>query len=208
MGSAQNSSFLPASVDLVKSFFPTGGSGSSMAVRNTGLSAVQFHQNFPQNQDLKLSLQSFQDQMPQHQTVVGNNNIYFAGSGWPWNGGFVFNSLTAAAIQTAPFLQPLFGQPTNNQLLNYISQRGPLQSSNSPPVRAWVDPHQTPGFHHPFSLPGLLGGGARRQRRRERGEIERESASGKEERRRQRCRRLRGGGDSLFRRRWVMVGGG
>ncbi|XP_035837280.1 transcription factor TCP4-like, partial [Helianthus annuus] len=134
---AQNSSFLPASVDLVKSFFPIGGSGSSMAVGNTGLSVVQFHRNFPQNQDLKLSLQSFQDQMPQHQTV------------------------------------PLFGQPTNNQLLNYISQMGPLQSSNSPPVRAWVDPHQTPGFHHPFSLPGLLGGGARRQRRRDRESKER-----------------------------------
>ncbi|KAJ0508127.1 putative transcription factor TCP family [Helianthus annuus] len=166
MGSVQNSSFLPASVDLVKSFFPTGGSGSSTAVGNSGLSAVQFHQNFPQNQDLKLSLQSFQDQMPQHQTVVGNNNIYFDGSGWPENGAFVFNSLPAAATQTAPFLQPLFGQPTNNQLLlNYISQRGPLQSSNSPPVRAWVDPmpftgpgvdpHQTPSFHHPLSMPGL-----------------------------------------------------
>lgn len=43
-------------------------------------------------------------------------------------GGFVFNS------QQPPPVQPLFGQ---NQLFH--SQRGPLQSSNTPSVRAWID---------------------------------------------------------------------
>ncbi|XP_044501804.1 transcription factor TCP4-like [Mangifera indica] len=49
-------------------------------------------------------------------------------------GGFMFNSLP-----TQPPLQPLFGQ---NQL--FSSQRGPLQSSNTPQVRAWID--------HPITL--------------------------------------------------------
>ncbi|XP_024967348.1 transcription factor TCP4-like [Cynara cardunculus var. scolymus] len=219
MVNTQNSTFLPTSLDsnsianTIKSFFPMGGGGSSTPV-NINPSAMQFHRSFPtsellsrptsnQNQDLKLSLQSFQDpilhhhQPPPHHhhhhhqqqqaAEQGNNNsMFFDGSGWPenqpggfqrlvaWGGGggggdavstgFVFSSPPAA--QTPVFLQPLFGQTTNNQLFNYISQRGPLQSSNSPPVRAWVDPppfsgadqHQTPAFHHPSSMPGFTSG--------------------------------------------------
>ncbi|XP_059661454.1 transcription factor TCP4-like, partial [Cornus florida] len=73
-------------------------------------------------------------------------------------GGFIFNS-----PPTSPLLQPLFGQ---NQM---FSQRGPLQSSNTPLVRAWIDPfsistttttahqhhhHQTLQVH-PSSMSGI-----------------------------------------------------
>jgi len=149
-------------IDSIKSFFPA--SGSSTPSGNNS----QFHRSYPpselfskpsnQNQDLKLSLQS-----------VEGNSVFFDGSGWPENSGysgFVFNS---PATQTTPFLQPLYGKPTNSQLLNYISQRGPLQSSNTPPVRAWIDPlpftgsvidqHQTLGFHHPSGFSSGVGGG-------------------------------------------------
>ncbi|KAI7743719.1 hypothetical protein M8C21_002225 [Ambrosia artemisiifolia] len=136
---------------------------------------MQFLNSFGQNQDLKLSLQSFQDSMADQQTVVANNNnnniCFDGGLGWPENGGYVFNSVPVVG-QTTPYLQPLFGQPTNNQLLlNYISQRGPLQSSNSLPVRAWVDPlsfgagidpgqtqTQTPGYYHLSAVPGFSSG--------------------------------------------------
>ncbi|XP_031265129.1 transcription factor TCP4-like [Pistacia vera] len=57
-----------------------------------------------------------------------------SGSAGGGGGGFMFNSLS-----TQPPLQPLFGQ---NQL--FSSQRGPLQSSNTPSVRAWID--------HPITL--------------------------------------------------------
>ncbi|KAI3786625.1 hypothetical protein L1987_40447 [Smallanthus sonchifolius] len=175
MGNGQNSSFLPTSLDSIKSFFPAGASSTPPGSNNS--SGMQFPHSFPQsellsrtssqNQELKLSLQSFQDPIPHHHQ--GNNNIYFDGSSWPDTGGFsgfVFNS---PPTQTTPFLQPLLGQPTNNQLFNYIPERGPLQSSNTPPVRAWVDPpqpfsgavidqHPTLAFHHPASMPGFTSG--------------------------------------------------
>ncbi|KAA8526780.1 hypothetical protein F0562_008991 [Nyssa sinensis] len=203
--SANDSSFLPPSMnsdsiaDTIKSFFPMGASAE------TNSSAMQF-QSFPrpdllsrtssQSQDLRLSLQSFQDpillhhqqsqhQNPTHQTeqalFSGAAPLGFDASGWSehhpeeigrfqrmiaWSvggdtgnnggGGFVFNS-----PPTPPFLQPLFGQ---NQ---FFSQRGPLQSSNTPSVRAWIDPpsiavgtadhqhhHQTLPIH-PSSISGI-----------------------------------------------------
>ncbi|KAL5736456.1 hypothetical protein ACOSP7_030865 [Xanthoceras sorbifolium] len=51
-----------------------------------------------------------------------------SGDGGGGGGGFMFNS-----PPTQPPLQPLFGQ---NQ---FFSQRGPLQSSNTPSIRAWID---------------------------------------------------------------------
>ncbi|KAK9269304.1 hypothetical protein L1049_001075 [Liquidambar formosana] len=136
-----------------------------------------------QNQDLRLSLQ-FQDPMMlqshHHQSQAqqaAEQAALFSGTtplgfdahsaGWSdqqpteigrfqrmvaWNagadsgsgsGGFVFNSLPPPQS-----LQPLFGQT------HFFSQRGPLQSSNTPSVRAWIDPpiaaqhhHQTPSIH-------------------------------------------------------------
>lgn len=56
-------------------------------------------------------------------------------------GGYLFNSPPAPALQ-----QQLFGQ---NQ---FFSQRGPLQSSNTPSIRAWMDPSD-PSHHHLAVLP-------------------------------------------------------
>ncbi|KAL6975459.1 Transcription factor [Sarracenia purpurea var. burkii] len=149
-----------------------------------------------QSQDLRLSLHSFEDpillhhhhqqQSQQHQTAAHQTEqalFFHAPSGWSehqsadinrfqrmvaWNaggdtgtgggggGGFIFNS-----PPTPPLLQPLFGQ---NQ---FVSQRGPLQSSNTPSVRAWIDPfsvaaaastaaadhHQHHHHYHHQSLP-------------------------------------------------------
>lgn len=191
-----SSSFLPPSLDsdsiadTIKSFFPMGASAEAS-------SAMQF-QSFPppdllsrtssQNQDLRLSLQSFQDpillhhhqgQQAQHHTTnnhteqaqaqvqahalfAGATQMGFDASSWgehqqqsaeigrfqrlasSWHaaggdgqpsggavtGGYLFNSQPAPQ----PLLQQLFGQ---NQ---FFSQRGPLQSSNTPSVRAWMDP--------------------------------------------------------------------
>ncbi|XP_071700780.1 transcription factor TCP4-like [Rutidosis leptorrhynchoides] len=182
MGNNQNLKFMPRSIDNIKSFFPMGGGGGSSTPppENNISSGMQFHNRFSgsnfnqnQNQDLKLSLQSFQDPdlQPHQQSEHGNsNNVYYDGSSWPDNDGFS----GYVPLQTTSFLQPLlFGQTqqqtANNQLLfDYISQRGPLQSSNTPSVRAWVDPpsfnavgfdqHQTLNFHNPSSVPGFTSG--------------------------------------------------
>lgn len=213
-----NSSFLPPSLDsdsiadTIKSFFPMGASTEANS------SPMQF-QNFPppdllsrtssQSQDLRLSLQSFQDpmllhhhsqqaqhhhtptshteqaqaQVQAHALFSGPSQLGFDGSGWSEHhqpaeisrfhrlasyaggdasssgggaaagGGYLFNSQPAPQ----PLLQQLFGQ---NHL---FSQRGPLQSSNTPSVRAWMDPSaitiatsdhiQTQHHHHHTVLP-------------------------------------------------------
>lgn len=198
-----SSTFLPPSMDsdaiadTIKTFFPMGASAE------TPSSSIQFHQSYPpdllsrtssQSQDLRLSLQSFQDpillhhqaQAQQHHAHTHQNEqalfsgtgtqLGFDGSsgGWSehhlhhhhsgemnrfhrmvdWNagadtssggdggggggegGGFVFNSLLtpSPATQPSPPLQPFFGRG------QFFSQRGPLQSSNTPSVRAWIDP--------------------------------------------------------------------
>ncbi|PSR96391.1 Transcription factor like [Actinidia chinensis var. chinensis] len=174
--------FLPASLDsdaiadTIKSFFPMGG--ASAETNNS--SSMQF-QNFPppdllsrtggqRQQDLRLSLQSMDDQIllhhqhqppPQSQPLFSGLGFDAATSGGWWNagggdaassggggGGFIFNS--------PPPPTPFFGQ--NNQ---FVSQRGPLQSSNTPYVRTWIDPcsisaaadhhHQSVPLHPSFS---------------------------------------------------------
>ncbi|KAL7216737.1 hypothetical protein ACSBR1_028633 [Camellia fascicularis] len=174
-----NSSFLPPSMDsdaiadTIKSFFPMGASAepnsSAMQFQNFAAPPDLLSRTGNQSQDLRLSLQSFQDpsillhhhqqSQQQHQT---EQQALFSGttalgydapsSAWSehhqaaeinrfqrmvaWNGGgdagtggggggggFTFNS------------PPLFGQ--NNQ---FLSQRGPLQSSNIQSIRAWIDP--------------------------------------------------------------------
>ncbi|XAR68291.1 hypothetical protein NMG60_11003371 [Bertholletia excelsa] len=172
-----------AIADTIKSFFPMGGATS--AAQETNSPAMHF-QNFAsppdllsraQSQDLRLSLQSFQDPMLLHQHQPPQHHqtepALFPGTaalgfdapsgGWSdhqrmvaWNaagdsgtggGAFVFSSPA-----TTPFLQPLFGQ---NQ---FLSQRGPLQSSYTQPIRAWIDPSTvaaatTAADHHHQSLP-------------------------------------------------------
>lgn len=158
--SAGNAGFLPPSLDsdaiadTIKTFFPIGSSSTS------SVSSSSIHLQSSQNQDLRLSLQSFQDplllQQHHHSTPSGEQSL-FAGSapmafdvsaGWSqqemgrfqplfaWNaaerggssgGGHVF----AAGHSSMPLL------PQNP----FFSQRGPLQSSNSPGIRAWMDPH-------------------------------------------------------------------
>ncbi|KAI3457393.1 hypothetical protein Pfo_014056 [Paulownia fortunei] len=191
--SAQNSSFLPPSLDsdaiadTIKSFFPTGASAEASS------SAMQF-QNFPtpdllsrnssNSQDLRLSLQSFQDpillhhhnqqpqqhQNPTHHTeqthsqaqvLLSGTPLGFDGtSGWPehhqqaaelsrfqrlaaWNAGGDIASGSGGAAAGYWFNFPSAPQPMLQQLLGqnqFLSQRGPLQSSNTPSVRAWMDP--------------------------------------------------------------------
>ncbi|KAL2326778.1 hypothetical protein Fmac_020205 [Flemingia macrophylla] len=157
------SGFLPASLDTdniaetIKSFFPVEATTTSF-------------QSYPPappdlgQQDLRLSLQSFQDPiMLHHQPQSHQEPVLFAGtpgaalgfdgsSGWSeqqqqhhhhhseeerllyygnsgHGGGFMFNSPA-----------PAFGQ--------FFSQRGPLQSSNTPSVRAWIDPPVDNNHHH------------------------------------------------------------
>ncbi|KAJ7981799.1 transcription factor TCP4-like [Quillaja saponaria] len=215
------SSFLPPSLgddaiaDTIKSFFPMGESAETQS------SSLHF-QNYPsdllsrtssQNQDLRLSLQSFQDPIllqhhhqAQHQSQSHHPNeqvlfsgtplgFYGASAGWSehhhpselgrfhrmvaWKagadtgsgghggavvgggggtgGGFLFNSPPPTPTLMPPPLQPLFGQ---NQ---FFSQRGPLQSSNTPSVRAWIDPsigtitdhHHFPPTIHQSSTSGI-----------------------------------------------------
>lgn len=79
------------------------------------------------------------------------------------NGEFLYNSQPTTSClpppsPPLPILQPLFGE---NQL---VSQRGPLQSSYTPSIRAWIDPsitfvdnqqHQIPTSIYQSSFSGL-----------------------------------------------------
>ncbi|KAL8046625.1 hypothetical protein ABFX02_08G189000 [Erythranthe guttata] len=196
-----NSSFLPPSMDsdviadTIKSFFPMGASGESNS------SGMQFHQP-DNNQDLRLSLQSFQDPIMlrhHHQTLTHHHHneqspprggqvllsgipLGFDGTPpWPdhhqfqrlppWNsgadataggggavaassGGYMFNS---PPVPQQPLLQQLLGHNHNQ----FFQQRGPLQSSNTPSIRAWIDPStmsdHNSGFIpiYPSSLSGI-----------------------------------------------------
>ncbi|KAL7143396.1 hypothetical protein ABFS83_08G188300 [Erythranthe nasuta] len=192
----QISSFLPPSMDsdviadTIKSFFPMGASGESNS------SGMQFHQP-DNNQDLRLSLQSFQDPImlrhhhqtlthhhhneqspPRGQVLLSGIPLAFDGTPpWPdhhqfqrlppWNpdtttagaatGGYMFNS---PPVPQQPLLQQLLG---HNQFFQQQQQqqRGPLQSSNTPSIRAWIDPStmsdHNPGFIpiYPSSLSGI-----------------------------------------------------
>ncbi|KAL0301220.1 UNVERIFIED_CONTAM: Transcription factor TCP4 [Sesamum radiatum] len=162
----QNSSFLPPSLDsdviadTIKSFFPVGASdeASSSAMQFQSFSSPDLlSRSSSHSQDLRLSLQSFQDptylhhhtQHPQNPVTTMNNGS----AGGAASAGYLFNSPPAPQ----PLLQQLFG---HNQM---FTQRGPLQSSNSPSIRAWMDPSavaisntdhgQQPPHHHPGVLP-------------------------------------------------------
>ncbi|XP_042494811.1 transcription factor TCP4-like [Macadamia integrifolia] len=67
-------------------------------------------------------------------TVAWNAGTDTSSSSGGGEGGFVFHS--------PPLLQPSLGQS------QFFSQRGPLQSSNSPSVLAWMDPQISASDHH------------------------------------------------------------
>lgn len=176
-----NSSFLPPSMDsdsiadTIKSFFPVGAA----AAAEPNSTAVQFPELISRtnshSQDLRLSLQSLDNPFSLHHhhappsTAAGHHsdNVLLGfdhgSSGWAdqfqrmvaWNPG---DSAAAGALYNAPVVAPmLFG----NQ---FVSQRGPLQSSNTQSLRAWIDPpapmgyagaDQHPSFpvhHHPATM--------------------------------------------------------
>ncbi|KAL3576510.1 hypothetical protein D5086_021793 [Populus alba] len=70
-------------------------------------------------------------------------NAADAGSGGGGSAGLIFNAPLPPpqTMPPSPLVQPFFGQ---NQ---FFSQRGTLQSSNSPSFRAWIDPAITPDHH-------------------------------------------------------------
>uniref|UniRef100_A0A6N2M1U7 Uncharacterized protein n=1 Tax=Salix viminalis TaxID=40686 RepID=A0A6N2M1U7_SALVM len=157
-----SSGFLPPSLDsdviadTIKTFFPMG------ACTETSSPTIRFQNNPPdlmsrtssQSQDLRLSLLSFQEptllrhqahhhghQAQQHPPEITR----FQGNPVAWNAedvggggraGLIFNASLppTQTMPSLPLVQPLFGQ---NQ---FFSQRGTLQSSNTPSFRAWTDP--------------------------------------------------------------------
>ncbi|KAL0406755.1 UNVERIFIED_CONTAM: Transcription factor TCP4 [Sesamum latifolium] len=215
----QNSSFLPPSLDsdviadTIKSFFPVGTSdeASSSAMQFQSFSSPDLlSRSSSHSQDLRLSLQSFQDptylhhhtqhpQNPSNHDEQVNSQTHFQGqfllsgtplgfdgtAGWaenhqqavelgrfqrlaPWNAGGDTGSGSAGAAASAGYLfnAPPAPQPLLQQLFGHnqiFSQRGPLQSSNSPSIRAWMDPSavaisnadhgQQAMHHHPGVLP-------------------------------------------------------
>eukprot|EP00258_Populus_trichocarpa_P010079 XP_002317368.2 transcription factor TCP4 [Populus trichocarpa] len=70
-------------------------------------------------------------------------NAADAGSGGGGSAGLIFNAPLPPpqTMPPSPLVQPFFGQ---NQ---FFSQRGTLQSSNTPSFRAWIDPAITPDHH-------------------------------------------------------------
>ncbi|KAI9085970.1 hypothetical protein K1719_032047 [Acacia pycnantha] len=194
------SGFLPPSLgtdiaDSIKSFFPIVApaapetNSSSIDFRNYAPDLVSRTSGACQNQDLRLSLQSFQDPILLHQAQTQtqhhhhqhqqNEQLFsattplgFDGSSFPeeqgrlhrmqaWNGaaaatdtgysghgggGFFFN--LPSPMPTLPPL--LFGQS------QYLTQRGPLQSSNNPSIRAWIDSSTTDYHHHHQYLPPTI----------------------------------------------------
>ncbi|XP_059277854.1 transcription factor TCP4-like, partial [Lycium ferocissimum] len=209
-----NASFLPQSLDsdhisdTIKTFFPMAGSNEGNNSSAMQFQSYQEHnmlsRTSSQSQDLKLSLQSFeqdpillhhQNQQSQHQSHFQAANFFtgstpligFDASGWlpehqyqqqpmqrlvaaaraggdttgiSLGGGAVTGAGSGYLFNLPPpappplLLQQLFGQ--QNQ---FLSQRGPLQSSYSPSICAWIDPSAIaiatadPIHHHQAVLP-------------------------------------------------------
>ncbi|RRT49973.1 hypothetical protein B296_00026640 [Ensete ventricosum] len=184
-GGNGSNTFLPPSLDTdsiadtIKSFFPMAAAATPPS-SSPSIGFLSYSPELPsrtsgQAQDLRLSLQSFQDPIfhnPEsghhhhhsqyHQSPTpSRHDAHFPSSaqlasdvaGWaeqshriaPWNmvdssgggGGYVFSF---PPPQAAP-LHSLLGQSL------FFSQRGPLQSSNSPAVRAWADPVDAAADH-------------------------------------------------------------
>ncbi|KAF8409005.1 hypothetical protein HHK36_005076 [Tetracentron sinense] len=186
---SNSSSFFPPSLDsdAIKSFFPIAAAAtSSSSIHFQNYPPDLLSRTSSQNQDLRLSLQYFKDpvllhrhSMPEQALFSGSTQLGFDATSGSWSeqqtpemgrfqrmvgwnagadtgggggGGFIFNS---PPPPPPPQLQPLVGQ------YQLFSQRGPLQSSNSPSVRAWTDlPIATTDHHqipliHPSSISGI-----------------------------------------------------
>lgn len=191
--SNNNSSFLPPSLDsdaiadTIKSFFPMGASTDTPpSFRNYPpdlLSRTSSH-----SQDLRLSLQSFQEPNFLHQQSQAQSHqsepMLFSGSGFDGSSAgwehshsnqaeiarfqrmVSWNNSTGADTSSGGGMifgnpQPFFGH--NSHQLFSSSQRGPLQSSNSPLFRAWIDQQidhhqQIPNsIHHQQSAVSAMG---------------------------------------------------
>ncbi|URE02841.1 hypothetical protein MUK42_20758, partial [Musa troglodytarum] len=186
-GGNESNTFLPPSLDTdsfadtIKSFFPMAAAATPPS-SSPSIGFLSYSPELPsrtsgQAQDLRLSLQSFQDPIfhnpesgPHHHhhhsqyhqsPTPSRHDAHFPSSaqlasdaaGWaeqshriaPWNmvdssgggGGYVFSF---PPPQAAP-LHSLLGHSL------FFSQRGPLQSSNSPAVRAWADPVDAAADH-------------------------------------------------------------
>ncbi|KAK7401784.1 hypothetical protein VNO78_13551 [Psophocarpus tetragonolobus] len=155
------SSYLPLDNDALRSFFPT--TTSSLVQFQTYPPDLLSRTS---SQDLRLSLQSLQDPILLHHNH--NHPVLFAGPSFhddnnnnnnnsnnntthtmgAWNsnegdgggGGFAFNaSSTLSVPATVASPAVAFAHGYGHGQSQYFSQRGPLQSSNTPSVRAWID---------------------------------------------------------------------
>ncbi|KAG9446123.1 hypothetical protein H6P81_012251 [Aristolochia fimbriata] len=179
-----------AIADTIKSFFPMASSSSSIHFQNYPPDLLS--RTSSQAQDLRLSLQSFQDpillhhhqhQHHQHQappseqaffSVTAPMTFDTAASSTAWSEHHQqsmarFHRMVAwnPADPAAGGGGYVFGQGPQSatQLLaqnQFFPQRGPLQSSNSPSVRAWaVDPTTIadhPSLFHSSSATGFASG--------------------------------------------------
>ncbi|XP_020098055.1 transcription factor PCF5-like [Ananas comosus] len=168
-GGSSSTSFLPPSLDsdaiadTIKSFFPMGAGASATAAASAP--SIGFHSYHGQSQDLRLSLQSFQDpifpnphsaQPPTAPSAAAHHQALFSanlaaafdpGSAvWSephqrlvhcWNVAepSAFNMPPPPPPQPPP--PPMHPSVVLGQNQFFI-QRGPLQSSNSPSFRAWA----------------------------------------------------------------------
>ncbi|CAL9220887.1 unnamed protein product, partial [Arabidopsis halleri] len=192
---SNESSFLPPSMDsdsiadTIKSFFPVVGSSTEAPPNHQLMHNYHHHHQHPpdllsrtnsQNQDLRLSLQSFPDGPPSllhhhHTSASASEPVLFYGQSNPlgfdtsnsvsweqqssefgriqrlvaWNsgGGGAADTGNGGGFLFAPPPSTTSFQPVLGQSQQLYSQRGPLQSSYSPMIRAWFDPH-----HHHQSI--------------------------------------------------------
>ncbi|CAL9055076.1 unnamed protein product [Musa banksii] len=172
-----------AIADTMKSFIPMAATGTATSPSSSSPIRVQ---NYPpgllprsttQTQDLCLSLQSFQDPIFHQNPTPSAHNSLLAGSARlgfdhpdsassaehkqrmaPWNGAETSDGVGHGGF---PFsVPPPQMVPTHSVLCpsQLFSQRGPLQSSNSPSVRSWAEPmaanaeiQMHPALHHSVS---------------------------------------------------------
>ncbi|KAL3612276.1 hypothetical protein D5086_003296 [Populus alba] len=160
-----SSGFLPPSLDsdaiadTIKTFFPMGAS------TETSSPTIQF-QNYPpdllsrtssQSQDLRLSLQSFQEPiLLQHQAhhhghqAQNEHQLAAAAASVEVEDSSSTHHYHRYRRCRHRHLYSRFSAQTS-----FFSQRGPLQSSYTPSVRAWIDPAITPDHHEQQQIPQI-----------------------------------------------------
>ncbi|XP_019193077.1 PREDICTED: transcription factor TCP4-like isoform X2 [Ipomoea nil] len=152
---------------LIKSFFPMDPNSSANAMHS-------------HSQDLRLSLQSFQDP-----TIHGEAQHFFTGAAATqlgfnasehhehhqrlavWNAGIDSAGTQGYVFNSPPPAPSLYEQVVGGQSQFLCSQRGPLQSSNTPWIRGWTGAlpataahpthHQSETTFYPSPLSGLDG---------------------------------------------------